>query len=188
MPTAYRRAARKYDRDFGYGRGLSPAEAAAEQAAGRPGPVEAVLNEYVTEGLVVGSFGEWSNTMHKLCDLCASQIAWARWRDMGADTYAEAKAYMVTATRRRWAAAARRVNGNMRLRRAATIVGDTRGRAADAYGHEAVDGDDAGAAALFAGGIWPDTGGGFGGGCGREHAASPLRRRRTARALALVQP
>ena len=41
---------------------------------------------------------------------------------------------------------------------------DTRGRAADAYGHEAVDGDDAGAAALFAGGIWPDTGGGFGGG------------------------
>ena len=155
MPGQYRRAARTYDRRFGYPQ--------AQQQAGRPGPVETVLNQYVVEGLVVGAFSEWSRTMHALCDLCASQIAWSRWRQMGADSYAEAKAYMVTATRRRWAATARRVNANLRLRRLATIVGDTRGRAADAYRHEVPDGDNEGSPALFAGGLVPDTGGGFDG-------------------------
>ena len=136
----------------------------AAQQAGTVGPVEAVLNQSVVEGLVVGTFGEWSQTMHALCDLCASRLAWLNWRTMGADSYGAAKSYLITATRRRWSAAVRRSNFDLRARRVATIVGAARGRAADAYAHEVPLGDDDGAAALFAGGVQPDVGGGFGGG------------------------
>ena len=79
-------------------------------------------------------------------------------------SYAAAKSYLVTATRRRWSTAVRRSNFELRARRVANIVGAARGRAVDAYQHEVPLGDDDGAAALFAGGLLPDVGGGFGGG------------------------
>ena len=97
--------------------------------------------------------------MHDHLEIVATCRARREWRRMGALSVDEAKSFLVTSMRRRWATAMRRANSRLRFR-TALLVG-WRGRAAQGLGREAVD--DVGAPGLFDAGVHADVGGGGGG-------------------------
>ena len=143
----YHKHARELDRRF---HGLTM----EEQRQGRAGPVEALLRRYRVEGRAFGTFGEASRTVHDHLGIVATVRAREGWRSMGALSFGEAKAFMVTSLRRRWATAIRRANCRLRFARL-EVVGH-RGRGAQGF----VQGvHDVAAPGLFDAGVHADVGG-----------------------------
>ena len=116
--------------------------------------MEQLLRRYQVEGRAFGTFGEASNAVHEHLDTIATVRARTSWRSMGALSFGEAKAFLVTSLRRRWATAIRRANSRLRFARL-EMVGH-RGRGAQGF----VQGDhDVAAPGLFDAGVHADVGG-----------------------------
>ena len=79
----YKSRARQLDRQL---HGLT----AARQNAGERGPVETALDRYPIEGLVFGTFNEWSSAMHAHARAVAAEASISCWRQLGAATLVEA--------------------------------------------------------------------------------------------------
>ena len=110
MPAEYRRHAQRLDRSV---HGVPE----ADQAAGRRGPIEALLRDTPVTGFVVGTFCEASRSVHEHLEVVATCAAQRCWRRIGAGSYAEARSYFVTTLYRNWGAVFARANARLRLSR-----------------------------------------------------------------------
>ena len=127
-----------------------------QQNLGAIGPVQERLASYGrTIGLVFGSFGEGSSSLHALVDNISTAASRASWRRMGCTDIAQAKAFFTTATYKRWGTFIVRANARLRLARL-ELVGAPGGRR-QALGEEA----QAIADAFLAGGLAADADGHF---------------------------
>ena len=83
---------------------------------------------------VWGNYGEASDDVHQLLDICADLASRARWRQLGARSVGEARGYFVQQLRRSWGLTAVRAFARHRLRRVQFVGAERRARAVQARG------------------------------------------------------
>lgn len=82
------------------------------------GPIESALQAHGTvRSLVFGQYAEASADVHSLIQAIATEAADAMWRDMGARSRTEARAFFLSHYRRRWGLLAAREYARHRIRR-----------------------------------------------------------------------
>lgn len=143
VPVEYAAAARRLDETH---HGISREAVRVGELA--PGPIVRTLRALPTViGLVFGSSGEASDSVHDLISIMATRGAQLSWRSMGARTPAEARGFLVARIRRDWGITAVRAHAQLLIsrrqyvglsREQAAAAAGTRGALRAAVEHEAV--------------------------------------------------
>ena len=121
-----------------YERHAASVDARAEVQRFNSGRQDAVMGALRALGpvraAVWGNYGEASDDVHQLLDICADLASRARWRQLGARSVGEARGYFVQQLRRSWGLTAVRAFARHRLRRVQFVGAERRARAVQARG------------------------------------------------------